>query len=150
MRYLQESMSLWTRCLSVLGVIAVLPACASAQVIIVNAANKHIELSKDEVSNLFLKKTLKWNGGKSVVPVDQDKSAKVRELFSKAYHGRSPSAIESFWQQQIFSGKDVPPAVKTSDEEVIAFVKANPNAIGYVSAGTELGDGVKVVKVSGL
>jgi ABC-type phosphate transport system substrate-binding protein len=99
---------------------------------------------------MFLKKMTKWDGGKTIVPVDQEKSSKTRETFSKTYHGRSASAIESFWQQQIFSGKDVPPAVKDKDADVMAFIKANPNAIGYVSAGTTLGEGIKAVTVSGL
>ncbi len=56
--------------------------------------------------------------------------------------------MESFWQQQIFSGKDVPPEKKKSDAEVIEFVSANPGAIGYVSVSASLGDGVKAVSVS--
>ena len=54
----------------------------------------------------------------------------------------------SFWQQQIFAGKDVPPDTKASDADVIAFVSATPGAIGYVSAGAAVA-GVKVVKVGG-
>jgi hypothetical protein len=33
------------------------------------------------------------------------------------------------------------------EKDVIGFVRANPNAIGYVSAGADLGTGVKVVAV---
>jgi len=129
---------------------AVFPAVVRAQIIIVNSANKQTELTKDQISDIFLKKSRKWDNGKTIVPVDQTKPVKTRETFSKTYHGRSVSAIESFWQQQIFSGKDVPPAVKDNDADVVAFVKANPNAIGYVSANATLGDGVKVVTVRGL
>jgi hypothetical protein len=60
--------------------------------------------------------------------------------------GRSVGAVETFWQQQIFSGKEVPPPVKASDDDVIAFVKANAGAIGYVSASTSTA-GVKVIDV---
>jgi ABC-type phosphate transport system substrate-binding protein len=38
-----------------------------------------------------------------------------------------------YWQQMIVSGRGVPPA-KTSDQDVLAYVKANPGAIGYVGA----------------
>jgi ABC-type phosphate transport system substrate-binding protein len=78
--------------------------------------------------------------------VDQGKASSVRAAFSKAVLGRPVSAVESYWQQQIFSGKDVPPAAKGSDDEVVTFVKANPGAIGYVSAGASTA-GVKVVDV---
>jgi ABC-type phosphate transport system substrate-binding protein len=119
------------------------PARADAQdfVVVTNAANPVSELSRNEVSNIFLKKTTR------LVAVDLDKGSIVRDAFSKAIHGRPASAILSYWQQQIFSGKDVPPAERSSDADVLAFVRGNPNAIGYVSAGTSLGPGVKVVSV---
>jgi ABC-type phosphate transport system substrate-binding protein len=118
---------------------AVAPAAARAQgyVVIVNAAGP-AALSKDEVSKAFLKK------GSALAPVDQGKSAAVRDAFSKAVLGRPASAVATYWQQQIFAGKDVPPPEKGSDADVVAFVKANPKAIGYVSSAAGL-DGVKAV-----
>jgi ABC-type phosphate transport system substrate-binding protein len=82
-----------------------------------------------------------------MMPVDQDKDAKVRAAFTKAILGRPLSAIISYWQQQIFSGGDSPPVEKGSDAEVLAFVRGNPKAIGYVAAGTELGAGVRAITV---
>jgi ABC-type phosphate transport system substrate-binding protein len=38
--------------------------------------------------------------------------------------------------------------VKASDQEVAAFVGANPGAIGYVSAETTLPGNTKVLKVT--
>jgi len=54
--------------------------------------------------------------------------------------------VKSYWQQQIFSGRDVPPVEKSSDAQVVAFVKQNPGAIGYVAEGTDTA-GTKVVTV---
>ena len=70
----------------------------------------------------------------------------ARAAFSEAVIGRSVGAIEIYWQQQIFSGKEVPPATKSSDDDMVAFVKSNPGAIGYVSGGASTA-GVKVVEV---
>ena len=122
------------------ALLAAAPAAAHAQgyVIVVNAAGP-ASLSKADVSNAFLKK------GGSYVAVDQSKGAAVRDAFSKAVLGRPASAVATYWQQQIFAGKDVPPPEKGSDADVIAFVKGNPKAIGYVAAGTDLGAGVKAV-----
>lgn len=140
--------------LTVAALYVVAPVRAHAQgpsfIVVVNSANATKSLSKEDVSNFFLKKVTKWDNGKTVVPVDQDKGNKVREAFSKAVHGRSASAIESYWQQQIFSGKDIPPSSKDGDADVLAFVKGNANAIGYVPAGTALGEGVKAIPVTGL
>lgn len=113
-------------------------ASAQAYVIVVNEAGP-ASLSKDDVSRIFLKKN------KDLTPVDQQKDAKVRSAFTKAVLGRPISAIISYWQQQIFSGGDSPPVEKGSDADVLAFVRNNPKAIGYVAAGTDLGAGVRAV-----
>jgi hypothetical protein len=83
--------------------------------IVVNAGTSISEMSKDELSKIFQKKARKLPSGENAMPVDQEKDALVREAFSNAILGRSPSQMESFWQQQIFWGKDVPPAKRKSD-----------------------------------
>jgi len=123
------------------------PAAAQGFVVVVNEANPTASLPKAKVAQLFLKQDTKWDSGKTVAPVDLAKGAAAREAFSKAVLGRPLAAVESFWQQQIFAGNDVPPPTRPSDAEVLAFVKGNPNAIGYVAAGTALGAGVKAVAI---
>jgi ABC-type phosphate transport system substrate-binding protein len=117
--------------------------------IVVNAGAGVSEISSDDLSKIFQKKSRNLPSGESAKPVDQGKDAGVRESFSEAVLGRSAGQIESWWQQQIFSGKDVPPEQKDSDAAVLEFVRANPGAIGYVSAGADLGGGVKAVRVAG-
>jgi ABC-type phosphate transport system substrate-binding protein len=55
-------------------------------------------------------------------------------------------AIVAAWQQEIFAGREIPPAEKPGDAAVIAFVKANPGAIGYVASFSPT-EGVRVVDV---
>jgi hypothetical protein len=62
-------------------------------------------------------------------------------------HGKSVTAIKTYWQQQVFSGRDVPPVERPGDAEVVAYVRENVNAIGYVSAGAPLARGVKAVTI---
>lgn len=132
--------------------LAILPlgkeAAAQEFQVVVNAANSVSSVGKDELSKIFLKKATKWSNGTEAVAVDLKAGEAAREAFSQAVHGRGASAIASFWQQQIFAGKDVPPEEKGSAAEVIAFVAANPGAVGYVPAGTDVGAGVKVIGVS--
>ncbi|MFI5182916.1 MAG: phosphate ABC transporter substrate-binding protein, partial [Vicinamibacteria bacterium] len=75
-------------------------------------------------------------------------TSRVRAAFSKGVHGRSVDAVQNYWQQQIFSGRDEPPRVKTSDAEVMTFVQSNPGGIGYVSDTATLIDGVKFLDVT--
>jgi ABC-type phosphate transport system substrate-binding protein len=115
--------------------------------VIVNSGNSISTLSKDEVSDFFLQKKTKWSSGNKVVAVDQKSKSSVRVSFSKGVHGKPVSAIKSYWQQALFSGKGVPPNEMSTDAEVIAFVKSNPGAIGYVSSGSNT-SGVKVLSVN--
>ncbi len=125
------------------------PIASSAQQpgyqVVVNASNPVSMLSRADVSRIFLKRQPNWKHGGAILPVDLDHSSKTREAFTKAVHSRSVSAIGSFWQQQIFAGKQMPPPEKPEDEAVLSYVRTNPNAIGYVSVGTALGSGVKAV-----
>jgi ABC-type phosphate transport system substrate-binding protein len=122
------------------------PAVVRAQdfKVVVNSGNAVDALSADEASKIFLKQSAKFANGTAAAPVDQKGAA--RASFTKAVHGKAVAAIDTYWQQQIFSGKEVPPPTKASDDEVIAFVKSNPGGIGYVSAGAATA-GVKVVAI---
>jgi ABC-type phosphate transport system substrate-binding protein len=126
---------------------SVAPAQAQEFRVVVNEANPVKSLTQAELARIFLKKTTEWPAGGRITAVDLGRSASTRESFSKAIHGRGVSAIESHWQQQIFAGKDVPPPEKPSDADVLAFVKDNAGGIGYVSAGTAIGEGVKAIQV---
>jgi len=117
----------------------------SAFKVIVHPENPVVSLTKKETSNLFLKKKSRWDETETKVePVDLDSD--VRDVFSQEVLRRSASAIKSFWQKQIFAGKEVPPPELKSESEVIAFVARRPGAIGYVSAAARL-EGVKEVSI---
>ncbi len=108
--------------------------------IVVHESNPTSSLGKAEVSNMFLKKAIKWKNGGDVQPVDQKASSPVRSEFTKTIHGKSMDAVQSYWQQQIFSGRSVPPQEVAGDRAVLEWVQSNAGGIGYVSAGAPLAD----------
>lgn len=114
--------------------------------VIVGESSAVSTLSREEVGHYFLRKTTRWGNGDGVLPVDQARASRVREEFSGRILGKSVAAVESYWMQKVFSGAAVPPLEKASDEEVVAYVRANAGAIGYVSKGAAL-TGVKAVTV---
>ena len=123
-------------------------APASGFKVIVNASNAEAVLSIQQLSQLFLKRDTRWGTGARVVPVDLPVNSPVRQEFSRAIHGRSAAAVDSFWSKQIFSGAALPPVTLPSEAAVIAYVRENPGAIGYVSATADLGVGVKAVDIA--
>jgi hypothetical protein len=90
------------------------------------------------LADAFLKKVTRWATGEPIRPVDLQAGNRVRRRFSEAILKRSVGAVRSYWQQRIFSGRDVPPPEFESDDSVIAFVAKYEGAIGYVSGGAKL------------
>jgi ABC-type phosphate transport system substrate-binding protein len=139
-------------CLALLAAVLVCAADAGAEEtpykLIVHQSNPLTAVSREELSKIFLKKTRRWPDNRPAQPVDLNDASPVRARFSRDVHDRALSAVLAYWRQKIFSGAGVPPPEKRSDAEIIAYVSANPNAVGYVSAATALTVDVKVLEVT--
>jgi ABC-type phosphate transport system substrate-binding protein len=103
-------------------------------------------LSRAQLSDLFLKRASAFPGGGPAAPVDLAEDSKTFEEFSKEVHGKPGSLVRAFWKKVAASGRDSPPPVRHSDDEVLAFVRTTRGAIGYVSA-TAPTSGVKIIRV---
>ncbi len=114
--------------------------------LVVNAGNPATSVTRGEAARMFLKKVVSWPNGWTVTAVDQERGSAVRQAFSRDVHQKDADAIAAHWQTAVFSGRDVPPPIARSDAAVLAFVRANAGAIGYVS-GTAAVEGVKVLTV---
>jgi ABC-type phosphate transport system substrate-binding protein len=132
-----------------LGVLlgAAAPAAAEDFQVIVHASLLVSEIPRADVARFYLRQTLKWGDGQAVLPIDQSARSAIREAFCKGVLKQPLPVVEAYWQRQIASGRAVPPPVKATDAEVLAYVSATPGAIGYVVAGMNLPAGVKLVKL---
>lgn len=110
--------------------------------LIVHPSNPAAALERSFVTDAFLKKVTRWGDGESIRPVDLRPDSPVRRRFSEAVLKRSVGAVRSYWQQRIFSGRDVPPPELDSDDAVVAYVARTPGGMGYVSGAAKL-TGVK-------
>lgn len=114
--------------------------------VIVNVDNAMKEASRDFVAEAFLKKTTRWRDGEAIRPVDLPPDSATRRQFSDSVLKRSVAAVRSYWQQRIFTGRDVPPPELDGDEAVVRYVAKHPGAIGYVGWNAKLA-GVRVLTV---
>lgn len=133
---------------AVLGLTALAPRRASAQtgfVVVVNVTNPASSIGRSQLAALFTKKEQSWGDGTPAFPVDLPADDPTREAFTAAIHGKSAQAIRAYWQQQIFSGRQVPPPERDSDEQVLAYVRTTVGAVGYVRPTARLGPNVKVL-----
>ncbi|HSM94381.1 MAG TPA: hypothetical protein VLT47_16015 [Anaeromyxobacteraceae bacterium] len=102
--------------------------------------------SRDEVSRIFLKKTTRWADGVEIRVVQPRVGTAARRAFDPAIHRLQPTAIRAYWSQMVFSGRDVPPVERATDEQIVEFVKLTPGAVGFVSEGAAVA-GVRVLEV---
>ena len=116
--------------------------------VVINESNREASMTRAKLSTLFLKKVTRWGSGGTVQPIDLDDKSSLRQNFSQAVHGKEVAWIKSYWNKMIFSGRSSPPPEVTSEQQVLAFVRANPDAIGYVSRGTGVGSGLKVIEIT--
>ncbi len=135
-----------TLLLAMAWTVAVVADAQPAYRIVAHPSNPASSLGRSEAARLFLKKVTEWPDGRAVAVIDQERSSAVRQAFSREVHQRDADAIAAHWQTAVFSGRDVPPPIGRSDSDVVAFVRANPGAIGYVSAAADV-SGVKVLTV---
>jgi len=115
--------------------------------VIVHPQVKGSQIPRAALSSIFLKQAPRWGDGSPVQPIDQSVQSSVRKSFSADVLQQGIVAVQVYWQRKMSNGV-VPPPVKTSDEEVVAYVASTPGAIGYVSAATPLPDSVKPVEVT--
>lgn len=105
--------------------------------IVVNKNNSLVSISKKQLSNIFLKKIYEWDDGLQIQPVDLVTSD-CRKNFSKEILQKSIPAIKAYWQNQIFTGRGIPPPEKANDQEVLKYVQSHKGAIGYISSNTKI------------
>lgn len=117
-------------------------------VVIVHQSNPVTELTTDRLSRIFLRKLDRWDDGVRIAVVDHAADSRLYGSFATVVHRRSSAAVVSYWQQQIFSGRKMPPPVEKTDRDVLAFVRENPHAIGYIARSTPPGPGVRVLGIT--
>jgi ABC-type phosphate transport system substrate-binding protein len=106
--------------------------------VIVNPDNPSASVSRDFLRDAFLKKEGEWNG-ETLRPIDLSSKYVARDQFTKDVIRKSPSQLRTYWNQQVFSGKGVPPPEVDSVTDVVGYVLANPGAVGYLPADADPG-----------
>jgi len=114
--------------------------------VIVPARMDGTQIPRTVLSSIFLKEAVRWGDGRRVVPIDQSFRSPVRADFSERVLNRSIDGVQVLWNSKLTKGV-MPPAVKSSDEEVVAYVAKTEGAIGYVSLAAALPPTVKTLTI---
>lgn len=108
--------------------------------VIAHPAVEVTAVSESFLRDAYLKKAVEWGSGETILPVDLAWKFEERRRFTEEILRKTPAQLKNYWNQQIFSGKGVPPPEAASVAAVVQYVLANPGAIGYVPANVDAGD----------
>ena len=112
--------------------------------VIVNPANA-AAIDEGDISRIFLGKMKTFSTGDKITIVNLKYNQTTRKEFEEKVLKKSASQVKAYWSKLMFSGKGKPPKELAGDKDILAFVAANPGAIGYVTEDV-VDDSVKVVK----
>jgi ABC-type phosphate transport system substrate-binding protein len=115
--------------------------------VIVHPENPVRAVDRTFLRDIYLRKATDWTGAGPVRPIDLAKRFSVRERFAQEVLRKTPAQLKTYWNQQIFSGKGVPPPEAESTAAAVVYVLANPGAIAYLPADADSGH-AKVIKVN--
>jgi ABC-type phosphate transport system substrate-binding protein len=114
--------------------------------LIVHPDNPVAAVDRDFVRGAYLRKATEWGHRHTIRPIDLSTRFPARERFAQHVLKKTLSQLRNYWNQQIFSGKGVPPPEASSTADVIAYVLAHPGAIGYLPADADAGR-AKVIRI---
>lgn len=103
------------------------------------------EISRDELSRIFLMTKTSLPKVSHVEPV-LEKSGAVHDMFVREYMGKTEAALMTYYRSLVFTGKASIPKTFNSDPEVAEYVARTKGAIGYVSASAST-PGVKTLTI---
>ena len=114
-------------------------------IVIVNEHVAVTQLNTKTVRAIFLGDKARWANDDKIIPVILE-SGTVHEAFMKEVLRKTPMQFTNYWNQQLFTGKGIPPYSFETIEEMIDFVSKTRGAIGYVPSSANIRR-VKVLEI---
>lgn len=106
--------------------------------LIANSDVQQETLSTSDVKNIFLGKKIRWKSGARITFfISEEKS--VHKAFLKTYIGKSAAQYQKIWRSRLFGGSGKAPKFSGNDQEMVTAVSQTSGAIGYISAGADIG-----------
>lgn len=105
---------------------------AQAQISIVVAKSSHQTAGAADLRQMFSGAKLTWSGGERVAIADQPEAA-IGKAFYDKFIGKSLSQVRTEWMKLVLSGQSAAPKKCSDDDAVKAFVRGNPNAVGFIA-----------------
>jgi len=116
----------------------------ASEITIVKSDHAVEEISKKDLKKILEGKSKTWDDGSAIILVTL-KEGPAHEAFLKKYAKKSAKQFTNYWRKMVFSGQGKMPQAFDSEDELAAFVAANPGSIGYIAKAPP--DGTKELKI---
>jgi len=116
-----------------MAALQVSPAASATIYVVANTAAKTIDVTNDQLKQLFLDESTIVVNGVKLRPIDAPSNSEVRREFYKIVAQRSATQMKSYWARMVFTGKGIPPQTSTSEAEVEKVIATDGQKIGYLS-----------------
>ncbi|PKI16391.1 hypothetical protein [Colwellia sp. 12G3] len=101
-------------------------------VVVVNKNNTVEKLSRSELIDLFMGKYVAFPNDVKAIPVELDGDHKIKVDFYQNLVGMPMSRVNAYWSRLRFTGRKRDAVFKQNENDLIDFIIANEQAIGYV------------------
>ncbi|WP_372770433.1 hypothetical protein [Pseudoalteromonas sp.] len=119
---------------------------ANADVVIVShIVNQHVNLTKQQVRQVYLGKSVNLANNLISQPVSLGKEHQIRRIFNAKVLGLTEARVQSYWAHMRFSGRSLAPKEVEDVMELFEYLQKNQDAIGYVPKETELPSDIVVI-----
>ena len=134
--------SLKNALLCFLMVAVVIPAVANCEDFKVVASSdfNFSQISKTELRDLYLGNLKRIESGFVVQTARGSLTSKSMEAFLTEILGMSSRDFVTQWRIKLFSSRGLPPKALDTDEQVVFFLHATPQALGIVSTKADIGN----------
>jgi len=128
-----------------IGALAALSISYAEVFVVVHQNSPLQELSSQKIKRIYLNRKKTWDHGGIILKTTLNKH-QVHKEFCSRFLSKNPKRFERFWLRIVFTGEGEPPKSISTEEELLEFIAAHENALGYVSKKPDH-NGVRVIKV---
>jgi ABC-type phosphate transport system substrate-binding protein len=101
-------------------------------VVVVNKDNPVEQLSRSELIDLFMGKYVAFPNDIKAIPVELNSDHKNKIRFYQNLVGMPLSRVNAYWSRLRFTGRKRSAVFKSNENDLIAYISAHKQAIGYV------------------
>lgn len=113
-------------------------SAASDLVVIVNAQNPILQLTKNQLIDIYTGRYIAFPNGQSADPIDLADGIDIKNQFYQQLTGLSVSQINSYWARLRFTGRYLPPYQVSDGSSALSYVKKNASAIAYINLNKDV------------